>query len=86
MEQAPDRTLFSYSFSSYHPPSHKKHILMFLFFADYDKNIQKQTIIGLFLLIFSLFKQRKQTLQKINVNKCPFSIRCWDSNSRPLEH
>ena len=24
--------------------------------------------------------------QQLNVKKCPSSIRCWDLNSRPLEH
>ena len=35
---------------------------------------------------FWLFKQTIQLLQQINVKKCPSSIRCWDSNSPPLEH
>ena len=37
--------------------------------------------------IFGLFKQTSlQILQQIDVKKCPSSIRCLDSNSRPLEH
>ena len=39
-----------------------------------------------FLLIFGLFKQTIQFLQQINVNKCPFSIRCWVMNPQPLKH
>ena len=35
---------------------------------------------GLFLVYFRLFKQKLQFLQKY-----PSSIRCWDSNSRPLD-
>ena len=34
---------------------------------------------------FRLFKQTLQLLQK-NVKKYPSSMRCWDSNPRPLEH
>ena len=41
---------------------------------------------GLFLIYFRLFKHTLQFLQQINVNKCPSSIRCQDSNSRPLKH
>ena len=39
----------------------------------------------LFSFIFGLFKQTIQFLQQINVNKCPSSIRRWESNPRPLE-
>ena len=39
-----------------------------------------------FSFIFSLFKQTLQFLQQIYVKKCPSSIRCRDSNPRPLEH
>ena len=41
---------------------------------------------GLFFIYFRLFKHALQFLQQINVNKCPSSIRCRDSNSQPLEH
>ena len=40
----------------------------------------------LFHLFSSFFNQISQFLQQINVNKCPYSIRCRDSNSRPLKH
>ena len=37
--------------------------------------------------IFGLFKQTSlQFVQKIYVQKCPFSIRCLDSNSQRSEH
>ena len=36
--------------------------------------------------LFLSFQTTLQILQQINVKKCPSSIRCWDSNSRPLEH
>ena len=36
--------------------------------------------------LFSSFQTTLQILQQLNVKKCPSSIRCWDSNSRPLEH
>ena len=35
--------------------------------------------------IFGLFKQTIQFLQQIFMKKCPSSIRCRDSNPRPLE-
>ena len=43
---------------------------------------------GLFLIYFRLFKPTLQILkqQKRYEKKCPPSIRCWDSNSQPLEH
>ena len=40
------------------------------------------------LTIFEYFYGKKitlQFLQQINVKKCPSSLRCWDSNSHPLE-
>ena len=37
-------------------------------------------------IYFHFFKHTLQFLQQINVKKCPSSIRCQDSNSRPLEH
>ena len=37
-----------------------------------------------FTFIFGLFKQTLQFLQQIYVKKCPSSIRCQDSNPRPL--
>ena len=41
---------------------------------------------GIFLFIFGLFKQTSiQFLQQIYVEKCPSSIWCRGSNSRPLE-
>ena len=40
----------------------------------------------LFFVYFCLFKQTLPFLQQINVNKCPSSIRSWDSNPRPSEH
>ena len=37
--------------------------------------------------ISGLFKQTSlQILQQINVEKCPSSIWCWDSDPQPLEH
>ena len=56
-----------------------------------NKNVflKKWAIPGLFFICFRLFKQTLQFVQQINVNKCPSSIRCWDSwdsNPRPLEH
>ena len=39
-----------------------------------------------FLIYFHLFKHKLQFLQQLNVKKCPSSIQCRDSNSRPLEH
>ena len=47
---------------------------------------KKCAILGLFLIIFCLFEQIIQILQQINMNKCPSSIQCWDSNSQPLKH
>ena len=41
---------------------------------------------GLFFIYFCLFKHTLQFLQQINVIKCPSSIWCWDSNTRPLKH
>ena len=41
---------------------------------------------GLFFIYFRLFKHTLQFLQQINVKKCPFSIQCQHSYSRPLEH
>ena len=35
---------------------------------------------------FRLFQHTLQILQQIYVKKCPSSIRCWDSNRRPLGH
>ena len=36
--------------------------------------------------IFGLFKHIIQILQQINVKKCPYSIRCRDSNSQPFDY
>ena len=36
-----------------------------------------------FSFIFGLFKQPIHFLQQSNVKKCPYSIRCQDSNSQP---
>ena len=35
---------------------------------------------------FGLYKQTLKFLQQIYVKKCPSSIRCRDSNPRPLEY
>ena len=43
-----------------------------------------KAIPGLFLFIFGLFKQTTQFLPQMQ--KCPPSIRYWDSNPRQLEH
>ena len=51
----------------------------------------QRAIPGLFFVYFYLFKQALQALQalqflqQIIVKKCLSSIRCWDSNPRPLE-
>ena len=42
--------------------------------------------LGFFLIYFCVFKHTLQFFQQINVKKCPSSLRCWDSNSQPLEH
>ena len=51
-----------------------------------DISLKKWTIPGLFFIYFRLSKCTSQILQQINVKKCPSSIRCWDSNPRPLKH
>ena len=54
-----------------------------------NKNSFKNwAILSLFLIYFHLFKQTLQFLQQIYVKKmlCPSSIRCRDTNPRPLEH
>ena len=40
----------------------------------------------LFVYFRLVYKQTLQLLQQINVNKCPFSIRCMDSNPQPSGH
>ena len=40
---------------------------------------------GLFFIYFCLFKHTLQYLQQIIVKKCLWSIRCRESNSKPLE-
>ena len=46
----------------------------------------KWTIPGLFVDLFLSFQTNITFWQQTNVRKCPSSIRCWDSNPRPLEH
>ena len=36
--------------------------------------------------LFLSFQTQITTLQQINVQNCPSSIQCQDSNSQPLEH
>ena len=41
---------------------------------------------GLFFVYFRSFQTNITILQQIYVKKCPFSIRCCNSNPRPSEH
>ena len=45
----------------------------------------KMVLPGLFFIYVCLFKHTLQFLLQIIVKKCPSSIQCRDSNSRPLE-
>ena len=60
--------------------------------ASLSQNVSQVTAIFLngpipasFSIIFCLFKQILQFLQQLYVKKCPYCIRCRDSNPQPSE-
>ena len=47
---------------------------------------KKWSILDPFFCLFSSFQTNITILTTNTCGKCPSSMQCWDSNSRPLEH